>query len=419
MDWFSAAGLKNIKKDIESIIRYSQEYPSNVPINVAPMLEKWQKAKQKFFDIFAGTFWVDTDLCTVVEFDEEKIFNNFMKEIHKTNNTELVDFFMENKSGFFENKIVKEYPKYHLPKGAKLLKSAKYFVNDEMDNLRVIQDEASAAIQKKKISGCLHFSVDPIDFLTLSENNNNWSSCHSLSGEYRAGNINYMLDETTFIVYLADTPFKHLPCMPEGNEWKDKKWRMLVHMTDDVIYFGRQYPFTIPNIEKTVYNTIQQLCNGFAPREPKHIGIKSITKANNITITSRTKLLDIFGNIINTLDVIHYNRNFLGYKDLIRSTEYDPIISFNAYPGQPYQLIKDKLTINIGADAICPCCGRRKTSLTDNLLCLDCALSYNIVEDQFTRCSVCGRRIYLDEECEMGYHNDIICHRCCKKKGRK
>ena len=46
-------------------------------------------------------------------------------------------------------------------------------------------------LQDVKVSGDLVLSVHPLDYLSISDNNHNWYSCHSLDGEYGAGNLGY------------------------------------------------------------------------------------------------------------------------------------------------------------------------------------------------------------------------------------
>ena len=59
-------------------------------------------------------------------------------------------------------------------------------------------------VAENKIEGYLYLSVDPRDFLTLSENDSNWYSCQSLDGDYRSGDLSYMVDGTTIVAYLAN-----------------------------------------------------------------------------------------------------------------------------------------------------------------------------------------------------------------------
>lgn len=125
----------------------------------------------------------------------------------------------------------------------KLVKAFKYF-EENPRSLEDIQNYASRIIQEDKIEGTLCFSVHPLDFLSVSENTYNWRSCHALDGEYRAGNLSYMVDRSTFICYLRGAENQKLPHFPEDVLWNSKKWRMLLYMEDKRrgLMAGRQYP---------------------------------------------------------------------------------------------------------------------------------------------------------------------------------
>lgn len=127
----------------------------------------------------------------------------------------------------------------------KIIRAFKYFCEDK-EILNEIQSIASMMIQNDKVSGILCMSVHPLDFLSVSENAHNWRSCHALDGEYRAGNLNYMADNSTVICYLKSTHKAQLPNFPEDVKWNSKKWRMLLFFDNyyDTMMAGRQYPFT-------------------------------------------------------------------------------------------------------------------------------------------------------------------------------
>ena len=144
----------------------------------------------------------------------------------------------------FENGWYREHPEENPYKdvklGMKLVKAFKFFEQDKV-TLETIQNEASRLIQEDKIEGKLRVSVHPLDFLSASENTYNWRSCHALDGEYRAGNLSYMCDRSTVMVYLCTEDKKKLPRFPASVPWYSKKWRMLLHFSDnwDMIFAGR------------------------------------------------------------------------------------------------------------------------------------------------------------------------------------
>ena len=132
------------------------------------------------------------------------------------------------------------------------VKSGTLYYKAEVSSLEIPNDilqekhiPYNSNIQENKVTGTLCFSVHPLDFLSSSENNYNWRSCHALDGEYRAGNLSYMLDKSTIICYLKGAEKVKLPLFPEYIPWNNKKWRVLLHFSEnwDIIFAGRQYPF--------------------------------------------------------------------------------------------------------------------------------------------------------------------------------
>jgi hypothetical protein len=59
-------------------------------------------------------------------------------------------------------------------------------------------------LQQNKITGRLCFSVHPLDFLSMSENNCGWRSCQALDGDFRAAALAYMIDSSTVVAYIEE-----------------------------------------------------------------------------------------------------------------------------------------------------------------------------------------------------------------------
>ena len=96
------------------------------------------------------------------------------------------------------------------------------------EKLEWIIQELSRLIQENTISGRLCLSVHPLDFLSLSENQHKWRSCHALDGEYRGGNLSYMCDEVTVITYLKSKEDTILPHFPSDVPWNNKSYSIQI-----------------------------------------------------------------------------------------------------------------------------------------------------------------------------------------------
>lgn len=423
-------GLYNIQKSIEDILVHSQAYPFELRADA--LTRQWYRAKQPFINMFGGNTMI---LCDYIKIESSKDhrsheFDNFITLLIDNGlmTEDLMSFLVLNKEGFFDNKVICAYPSRNINLGSKLSKSLKKFIQ-EPDSKRWVQDAISRVIQESKIEGYLYLSVDPVDFLTLSENNSNWWSCHSLDGDYRAGNLSYMVDNTTIIAYLTDDCPQHFQALPSNMVWSSKKWRMLVHIGENCIYYNRQYPF---NSDELLTKVSEQVVS-FLDKEygiPWEYGFRKIQTSDPGPEMLHYNQLYCGGRVFDTRDVID-SSDYFGYCDLITSPFYSPIVSPEI---NKHYLLQDKLRksdsisieeestlfhdiydIKIGERPICPCCGKELLDKKDSFLCSTCRARHDADEDFYISCSVCGHRIYDEDDifwrdnrpyCKHCYHNE-------------
>lgn len=433
--------LKVIQHQFEATLRQSQSYPFD--LNTENIIKEWYQAKEPYIKLFGNETRVALKTgieIKLTEADLQKRFSQFMDLISrvgystKWNEAAAMDFEMfliQNKDGFFNNRVVKEYPALKIGKGTKLLKCFKFFLTN-FDECRWTQDVASRYIQELKITGNLYMSVDPLDYLTISENNSNWRSCHSLDGDFRAGNVSYMLDDTTLVVYLASENLEQLKCMPKDMKWNDKKWRMLIHTDqwENIIYFNRSYPFnneellleTYWGINNFLEHNIPELHHFYPPSDNSFKDIK-FSGERDTTDLSVNFILGQRDRIYDMRDVVTYEG--LGYDDLIYSPHYAPIWSNRdkartAYVDETYKIDSPKEwdiafhkthDITIGKKCKCVKCGERDLERSDSFLCDECIAYEDADEDLFVECDWCGRRLYPGEP-RFNQDGDIICETC-------
>lgn len=235
-------------------------------------------------------------------------------------------------------------------------------------------------MQENTLEGNLYLSVDPLDFLTASENNDNWRTCHSLDGEYRSGNLNLMTDEVTLVAYLASPKQERLKC---GITWNSKKWRMFVHVNNNCVYYDRQYPF----FSKTLLQETAKFFKNFYAEpviaQTKQICYKEKTRKIN-TISFKDSIVPAK----EVLDITDY----LGYSDLLYSSAYSPIVCLSK------KNKNNNIKIKIGKKAPCVCCGKNPIAYNYSLLCKQCIIKHKAYEDYFLTCENCGRRFYPTDE---------------------
>lgn len=406
---------EDLQESVEGIILRSQNYP--LDIDCTELMNKWEEAKAPFITLFGGKLIIRSETPITVTLSEEqrsRKFQEFLSILNDNNvlNEDLEKFLYINEVGFFDNKVVLPYPQKHIGIGSKILRSFKYFIPTP-EVTRWAQDTASKYIQENKIEGYLYLSVDPRDFLTLSENNANWSSCHSLDGDYRAGNLSYMVDSSTIVAYLASEKQEQLRCFPKGMKWNSKKWRMLVHTDlEHCIYYNRQYPYDCPTLLEATHKMIAGMLPKVTFTEPSDFGYKIV----NFPTTGQSLLnynqINAGGRSFDMRDIIDAS-GYKGYCDLISSSTYTPIVAVdqsmlseyrfahagdNSFLIEELQSFKNLFGLKIGNMVPCPCCGENIISREDSLLCEDCIAVYDADEDFFLTCNNCYHRIYGEDE---------------------
>lgn len=427
--------LKEYQQVIERVIQFSQSYPFD--LNCEDIVNKWYENKKHFIDLFGGTPCVCTD--QVVDFylseeDRESYFREFLIKIcekswghYSYEGVTLKEYFSMNRKGFFENTVVANVGDLSknnraIKIGDRLLRSLRNFF-DKQSELRMCQDLASEYIQKNKIKGYVYFSVDPVDFLLASENNENWRSCHALDGEYRAGNLSYLVDKTTVMVYIASDKRENLRMLPKDLTDYSKKVRLYIHLNDTIMYYGKMYPFDLPNLREYIRQAINEFyVKGYTQEQNSHftinrfmpseqIGFNMIQMPNEERHVLNENWFCCWGDIVRSSEVINRATNALNYYDLIHSTSYRPYASFEKTNYYTLSSIKDLFQIDIGENVPCSCgCGN---VITDErkFVCQDCAIQHEMQGDYFDHCSDCGLRLF--DEDEYYVENDALyCSRC-------
>lgn len=418
-----------IKEQFDKVIRFSQgiEEPKT-----QKLFETWYEAKNRFIQGMDGELIYEYPEEVSFELDEKskkQRIDTFVQMLYNNYNYgDLADFVLIQKDGFFNNLTIEDYT-YNgkkITRGTKLIKSFKYFVHNGR-SLEDIQNEASRIIQEDKITGKLCISVHPLDFLSISENNSNWRSCHSLDGEFRAGNLSYMMDGATFICYLKDNNKDgQINSFPNDVLWNDKKWRVLLFLSNDkgLIMAGRQYPFTsdfgLNFVLKQVLPQIHILS------DTRYVGytdwmdsIHTVPFGNYTRELEESYITDT-RRLYSVHDIVKEAKGSKFYNDLFYSSYYKPKYSLAHERGLGFWTLMSKDTkIELGGFTYCLHCGEKEIlSSGDTMMCEDCEYKYgNSDSDLFSYCEACGDRHYTDDLIRV--QDSWICKSCVDKYCRK
>lgn len=453
---------EDIRKQFEEVVKYSQrEYLNkDIELDFSGLFEQWEKNKLQIRHLLP--FFDDEHL--IYEYPEKVSFgldedtkrerlNRFIREMWDF--PFLQDFLRKNKPNFFENRIVEDYaaPRGTARRGMKIIKAFKlFFADDDDENLKRLQAEASAIMNEDKIEGTFCVSIHPLDYISISDNDHNWHTCHAMDSDYRAGNFNYMADKHTVVCYVKTGHDRKISNFPDTVPWNSKKWRVLLFFdkTLNFIMAGKQYPLQ----SEEALNFFQKAWDESHFEKDGSIKYTQVQKVspwhkdqvNSVKIDGyEYKFVYPMIPIGHHLEPIHKiyvpGKNTLQYNDILRNETYKKEVRY-AYlvskhlwscfkdAGITYTNLEGAQTskylfaetetpfIQAGEEVYCPHCGLDVIATPEAILCDHCALKYydnNLLdEDYFPTCEICGNRfIHYEGNWIKGQH---VCQICSQEK---
>lgn len=214
-------------------------------------IRTWAENKAHIYELFGRKLTIEVnDLVEMPECALYKKTNELISSIEKQKEFYLAAGFLSslNQSEVMKNLLNKDIQFFDTTFKAKT-KVAKCFNSlVKKEHLDKIKTLYSMYLQSAKSKGTGVISIDPKDFLTMSENNSDWCSCHNLNGDYRAGTISYMMDISSTISYIksVSAPEVILPNYSDDTTYSyaNKSWRQIILIEKNNKYAlqMRQYP---------------------------------------------------------------------------------------------------------------------------------------------------------------------------------
>lgn len=399
------------KTDVARVISESQNWdlePQQLS-GLDRLLKKWYEAKAPFIKDFGNRLIYEYDEPISLDLsdeDREKIYYQFVDSFLV--NTDIIKdtavrdrvralFLAITKSEFFNNCYAKNVSSATNGQtlffvGEKISKSLKKIIPDEAE-LRAVQDLYSQAIQEAKDEGILCISVHPLDFLSASDNACKWRSCHALDGEYRAGNLEYLMDSCTICCYLKSNVKKQITNFPRDIPWWSKKWRMWLYVNPvrSMMFAGRQYPFFSDDLLHKVTNIVKSLFNLYLCSDWSNTYKESfMINKTRYYLTDRYYPVNLYRNgetifdLCKITDIVKVHKPELSYNDLLSSTCYDPMYYHCMQRGQLDYLHRyslEDVQFHIGDEVPCPVCGAYNLDNSEQLCCERCCSEYGLYCD--------------------------------------
>lgn len=324
-----------IYTDVEQMLGFIID--TTLDLNIEPLMRQWRHSKARFIELFGGQTRIRSPEPIEFNLTQEQKEQNLRDCYDELDAENLLDeetkkFLILNEKSFFENRVTDSSLNPSLAVGAKLSKSLHHFLPQE--KLVKAQTIISRYIQKNKLKGYLYFSVDPRDFLTLSENNESWTSCLSFHLSHCAGTLSMMVDDSTLIAFVANEKEEPLISFAKTVTGYSKKWRALIHLNqENMLWINRHYPFKL--------ETLSTLVRSYFPLDFKY-SYKGTAENINTDF-------------------------FLGFCDFTESDMNEIEVLTTA----PVTLPKPP-SLSIGNIPKCPLCGTGIIAATNTLLCEYC-----------------------------------------------
>lgn len=253
----------------------------------------------------------------------------------------------------------------------------------------------SMVLNQKMIKGNLCLSIHPLDYVTMSDNYCDWSSCMEWmesAGDFRLDTIEMMNSPYIVVAYVESSNPMNSFCGYHDWTWNNKRWRQLYVVTPDLILGNRQYPYENDSLQGAALKWLRQLAMenlnyGPFPEETSVI----INQTDNVFGTRKLR--------------VALNFNFM-YNDIYG--ERLAYVSLNCD--------EDSLIMNLSGVAICTGCGEiiefGDGHEPSRVRCREC--------DGYWKCDYCGDwhcgdPYYANDQvyCSWCYYNELTeCEVC-------
>lgn len=241
---------------------------------------------------------------------------------------------------------------------------------------------------QRTVKGTLCLSIHPLDFMTLSDNANGWTSCMSWPnhGCYCRGTVEMMDSNCVVVGYLRDDNKKITFGIDQEEEWNSKKWRSLFIVNDKVIQAIKAYPYQNDELATRCLNALKLLAEKYYDNQYSENVYKYDGTYVDLLNDFKLKIQYSTNIMYNDFGTLNYH---LGYYNI---------------SGIKNEMDKNEIYYcDYGYLDNCMCCGDDDGYFDDEsqLTCEDC---------YYNRCANCGDAYDDSELYEV--EGDLLCENC-------
>lgn len=261
------------------------------------------------------------------------------------------------------------------------------YADADQETLDLFEDfrlKHSQILNDKNIHGNLCISIHPLDFMTMSDNASNWSSCMNWKnhGAYCVGSVEMMNSNNVVCAYIESNKAFSFDTSEGVEVWNNKKWRQLFYCTKEILLSGKPYPYENKELTIKVLDILKNLAQ------------KNWNRTYEFGIEQYKDMVHF-----NTIGCMDNNRNWIYNKqtkkhNIILDTRgmYNDFFNDHYTPYYCYRnRVKKNTIISVSGKALCLCCGKpmvqaseytdeythedaynERYTPTDALICEDC-----------------------------------------------
>ena len=266
---------------IEKYIREFVDYPGYRWCGIEQYLRFWNDAKSKhLFELFGHQlrisvpveYKIDKDeleqlIRKMLRKDEEaRNFYNAMHDLfsHWSNEYDAISILLnswtlaQNKVEIYRDDMsvpLKDGKVLKIRNGSRPLRSIRKIAESyDIEGFEHFMNKHSECLNQKSLKGTVHMSIHPMDYMTMSDNNEGWESCMSWSNDgcYKQGTVEMMNSPCAVVGYLESDSrrfeFGWDDDVHASYTWNSKKWRSLFLVDPDFIINVKQYPYFNDNL---------------------------------------------------------------------------------------------------------------------------------------------------------------------------
>ena len=386
------------------------------------------------YDPFLDTFFTRTRngfINYIAELDEngqlpcfitDRDFENFMLHITETNTILDGECATGFKYKWGDRKLLQiQAGTKPIRAIGKILEYFKEFYDEEINNMfKDFCNKLSLITNDKFFKGNLCLSIHPMDYITMSDNAENWTSCMNWTNEGGAGGCYHvgtveMMNSNCVIVAYFESGSKTFAWKNElSHEWNSKKWRVLLYATKDILVSGKSYPYYNEKLTYAALNFLHELAEKNLGWKYQY-GIERYLDMIHITNSERmenNKNWIRYGNV-KKHNIIFDSRGM--YNDMLNAAHYD----YWCYRNK----VKHNIVINYSGKSTCLCCDNQVAEFvcddddynnryeeTGQVVCSECRDKYSCV-----RCHLLFNQTCLNNKSLFEYNGEFYCDDCAKE----